>query len=97
MTEHNFNILRNNKKLLYKALEDEFSNAESNLRKFIGKDSTKVAAVKGRYEIIKKLIDKVINRKRMSPEVLVGGFYQKNQASSQDRAIAHAQRRINEF
>jgi putative component of toxin-antitoxin plasmid stabilization module len=38
-----------------------------------------------------------VYRKGMSPEVLVGGFYQKNQASSQDRAIALAQRRINLF
>jgi hypothetical protein len=60
MSDRDFNILKKNKILLYKELEDEFSNSESNLRKFIGKDSTKTAAVKGRYEIIRKLIDKVI-------------------------------------
>jgi hypothetical protein len=60
MSNRDFDILKAQKKRLYEVLEDEFSNAESNLRKFIGKDSTKVAAVRGRYEIIRKLISRVI-------------------------------------
>jgi putative component of toxin-antitoxin plasmid stabilization module len=36
-------------------------------------------------------------RKSMSPKVLIGGFYQKNQGSSQDKAIALAQKRINGY
>jgi hypothetical protein len=45
-------------------LEKEFSDNESKLRKFIGKDSTKTAGVRGRYEIIRELINKVIKEKR---------------------------------
>jgi hypothetical protein len=60
MSERDFNRLNANKMRLYKELEREFSDNESNLRKFIGKDSTKAAGVKGRYEIIRKLIDRVI-------------------------------------
>jgi hypothetical protein len=64
MAERDFEALDANKERLYEELEKEFSDNESNLRKFIGKDSTKVAAVKGRYEIIKKLIDKIIKEER---------------------------------
>jgi hypothetical protein len=60
MTERNFTILKEKKEQLYEALENEFSSNESNIRKFIGKDSTKVTGVKGRYEIIGKIIDTVI-------------------------------------
>jgi hypothetical protein len=64
MTERDFEMLNSNKDCLHKELEKEFSDNESNLRKFIGKDSTKVAAVRGRYEIVRGIIDKVIKEKR---------------------------------
>jgi putative component of toxin-antitoxin plasmid stabilization module len=38
-----------------------------------------------------------VYRKGMSPEMLIGGFYQKNQAASQSDAITNAQKRINEY
>jgi hypothetical protein len=60
MTDDDFNKLTEKKEQLYKALENEFSSNESELRKFIGKDSTKVTGVKGRYKIIRGIIDKVI-------------------------------------
>jgi hypothetical protein len=60
MTDDDFNILKEKKEQLYDALENEFSSNESHLRKFIGKDSTKVTGVKGRYEIIRGIIGKVI-------------------------------------
>lgn len=60
MNERKFSILKDKRRLLYQALENEFAAAESDLRKFVSKDSTKAAGVRGRYEIIKKLIDKVI-------------------------------------
>jgi hypothetical protein len=60
MAKHNFNILNKNKTRLHEELEKEFSDNASNLRTFIGKDSTKAAAVKGRYEIIEKLVERVI-------------------------------------
>jgi hypothetical protein len=60
MSGHDFDMLKMNKGALYEALEGEFSDTESNLKKFIGKDSTKAAAVRGRYEIIRGLINKII-------------------------------------
>jgi putative component of toxin-antitoxin plasmid stabilization module len=38
-----------------------------------------------------------VHRKGMSPELLIGGFYQKNQAAGQNDAITNAQKRINEY
>lgn len=38
-----------------------------------------------------------VYRKNKSPGVLVGGFYQKNQALSQDKAITNARNRIDEW
>jgi hypothetical protein len=63
MAERDFNTLNANKERLYEEMEKEFSDNESNLRKFIGKYSTKTASVKGRYKIIRELIDKVIKEK----------------------------------
>jgi hypothetical protein len=60
MTDHDFTILKKKKKQLHVALKSEFSSNQSELRKFIGKDSTKVVGVKGRYKIIRGIIDKVI-------------------------------------
>lgn len=64
MSECDFEALNTNKERLYEELEKEFSDNESKLRKFIGKDSTKTAGVRGRYEIIRELIDKVIKENR---------------------------------
>jgi len=60
MTENDFEKLKNNKELLYKEIDDEFDNKESLLRNYIGKDSLKVSGVKGRYDVLKKIIKKVI-------------------------------------
>jgi putative component of toxin-antitoxin plasmid stabilization module len=38
-----------------------------------------------------------VHREDMLPKVLVGGFYQKNQSLSQDKAIANAGRRIDKY
>jgi hypothetical protein len=38
-----------------------------------------------------------VYRKDRAPKMLVGGFYQKNQGLSQDKAIANAQHRIDEY
>jgi hypothetical protein len=64
MPEQKFNALLDNRALLYNKLESAFANKESRLRDFIGKDSSKVSAVKGRYEIIGKMIQEVIEEGR---------------------------------
>jgi hypothetical protein len=60
MSKRDFDMLNANKDRLHEELEKEFSDTESSLRTVIGKDSTKAVAVKGRYGIIRKIIDKVI-------------------------------------
>ena len=56
MDENDFKILEKNKVQLYQHLDTEFENNNSLLRNHIGKDSLKVTGVKGRYEIINRII-----------------------------------------
>jgi hypothetical protein len=60
MPDERFNKLLNKRDALYQNLEDSFNDSKSRLREFVGKDSTKLKAVKERYEIIKNLIGEVI-------------------------------------
>jgi hypothetical protein len=52
-----FEELKEKKELLYERLDDAFANNESPFRKYVGKNSTKVNSVKGRYEIIKEMVN----------------------------------------
>ncbi|MDR1201250.1 MAG: DUF262 domain-containing protein [Tannerellaceae bacterium] len=60
MPDDEFDKLDSLKRQLYEKLEQEFTSEGSVLRNYIGKDSTKAAAVRGRYEIVKKIIANVI-------------------------------------
>jgi hypothetical protein len=60
MSDSDFNTLLDKKTLLYETLEKEFTNNNSDLKKFIGKDSSKLSAVKGCRNIIGKLVDDII-------------------------------------
>jgi hypothetical protein len=62
MQESRFNILLDKRTLLYQKLENAFADNDCRLRDFIGKDSSKVSAVKGRYEMIGKMIQEVIEK-----------------------------------
>ncbi|MHC6202257.1 DUF262 domain-containing protein [Breznakiellaceae bacterium SP9] len=64
MPDETFAILADRRELLYQKLEDSFNDSESHLREFVGKDSTKAASVKSRYEIIGKLINAVIQEEQ---------------------------------
>jgi hypothetical protein len=54
-----FEELKEKKELLYKKLDEEFANNESPLRRYVGQDSTKVVSVKGRYDIIKGMVNDI--------------------------------------
>jgi len=60
MSEDTFVKLLDRRNLLYQELEKTLNANVSHFRDFISKDSTKVPSVKGRYEIIGKIIDTVI-------------------------------------
>jgi hypothetical protein len=60
MPDDEFDRLDSLKWQLYKKLEQEFTSEGSVLKNYVGKDSTKAAAVRGRYEIIRKIIANVI-------------------------------------
>jgi hypothetical protein len=60
MGEKKFDKLKRNKELLYQKLDAEFDNKESLLRNYISKDSQKISGVKGRYDLIGKIIDGVL-------------------------------------
>jgi hypothetical protein len=60
MPDNEFDRLDSLKWQLYEKLEQEFTSAGSVQRNYVGKDSTKAAAIRGRYEIIKKIIANVI-------------------------------------
>jgi hypothetical protein len=64
MTEDNFQILRQNKELLYQKIDAEFDGNKSLLRNFISKDSTKISGVRGRYAILKKIITGIVEEVR---------------------------------
>jgi hypothetical protein len=38
-----------------------------------------------------------VHRQGLNPEILIGGFYQKNEAISQNEAIQNAKKRIDEY
>jgi hypothetical protein len=56
MKESDFEKLKRNKESLYEMIDKEFDNKESSLRNYISKGSLKVSGVKGRYEVLKKII-----------------------------------------
>jgi hypothetical protein len=60
MSKSDFDKLEKNKYLLYKNLDAEFDNNNSLLRNYIGKDSLKIPGIKGRYEIINKIINNIL-------------------------------------
>jgi hypothetical protein len=60
MDQNEFDILNHRKGLLFKKLDAEFDNKNSSLRNYIGKDSLKTVGIKGRYEIIGKIINDVL-------------------------------------
>ncbi|MDR1218942.1 MAG: DUF262 domain-containing protein [Treponema sp.] len=64
MTEQDFTLLQRNKEVLYKKIDTEFDDSKSLLRNYISKDSTKVTGIRGRYEIIKKIINCVAEEVR---------------------------------
>jgi len=60
MDESEFNILDKNSSLLYQYLDKEFDDSNSLLRNYISKDSLKITGVRGRYEILNRIIRDVI-------------------------------------
>ncbi|MCL1994398.1 MAG: DUF262 domain-containing protein [Spirochaetes bacterium] len=60
MTESDFEKLKKNKSLLHKKLDAEFDSNNSMLRNCIGKDSLKISGIKGRYEIVNKIVQQVL-------------------------------------
>ena len=61
MPESDFVRLEKNKEFLYENLDYEFDTGMS-LRNHIGKDSTKVAGVKGRYDALNEIIARTLRR-----------------------------------
>jgi hypothetical protein len=64
MSQDDFEILNKKKWVLFEKLDAEFDNKNSVLRNFIGKDSLKIVGVKGRYEIIGKIVENVIKEEK---------------------------------
>jgi hypothetical protein len=64
MPEQKFAILLGKREALYQKLEDSFADGQSYLKEFIGKDSTKLKAVNGRYEIMEQIIEDVIREEK---------------------------------
>jgi hypothetical protein len=64
MPEGTFVKLLDRREILYQKLENSFSDIESHLREFVGRDSTKVPSVKSRYEIIGKIIETVVQEEQ---------------------------------
>jgi hypothetical protein len=60
MTQNDFDYLNNKKELLFEKLDAEFDNKNSGLRNYIGNGSQKIVGVKGRYEIIGKIVNNII-------------------------------------
>jgi hypothetical protein len=59
MDESDFEKMEKNRWLLYQNLDNEFDNNNS-LRNYVSKDSLKITGIKGRYEIINKIINDVL-------------------------------------
>jgi hypothetical protein len=60
MQEQQFDILLNNREMLFQKLDKIFDDKGSSLRRNIGTDSIKISGVKGRYETIGNIINELI-------------------------------------
>jgi hypothetical protein len=63
MDENDFEKLNGNRCLLYQNLDREFDDSNSLLRNCISRDSLKITGVKGRYEILNRIIRDVLKEK----------------------------------
>jgi hypothetical protein len=60
MSQDDFEILNKKKWLLFEKLDTEFDNKNFILRNYIGNGSQKIVGVKGRYDIIGKIVQSVL-------------------------------------
>jgi len=65
MKESDFEKLDRNSTLLYQRLDGELDNSNSILRNYISKDSLKITGVKGRYEILNRIITDVLKEENI--------------------------------
>jgi hypothetical protein len=64
MNQNDFDILNRKKEYLFEKLDTEFDNKNSVLRNYIGMASLKITGVKGRYDIIGKIVQSVLKEEK---------------------------------